>query len=135
MKAETLTRIYSSHQGVEKSRLRARTYVYLPGINEDVEDLVRECELCEACQQHMRTNTKETLIPQEIPTGPWETLGIDLFHCEGQNYLIVADFYSKFFMTRKTEGQCTSQAVVQLTKQLFAEHRIPKRVINHNGRQ
>ena len=70
----------------------------------------------------MWVNAKETLIPQEIPNGPWETIRTDLFHLEGENYLIVADYYSKFFMTRKLPGQSTSQAVTKLIKQIFAEH-------------
>ena len=42
----------------------------------------------------MRANAKETLIPKEILSGPTETIGSDLFRVEGQNYLIVANYYS-----------------------------------------
>ena len=35
---------------------------------------------------------------------------------------------------RKINGQCTSQAVVNLTKQLFGEHGVPTKVISDNGR-
>ena len=28
--------------------------------------------------------------------GPWEKVGSDLFHCLGQNYLLLVDYYSYF---------------------------------------
>ena len=126
-----LARLHSSHQGVEKTRLRARTCVYWPMIDADIENAIKECEICQANQ---RSQQKETLIQHETPTRPWEVLGTDLFHFEGENYLIVADYYSKFFFVRKVNGQCTSRAVVDLTKQLFGEHGVPAKVMSDNGR-
>lgn len=61
-------------------------------------------------------------------------LGTDLFFFDNSTYLIIADYYSKFFMVKKTPVQCTSQAVVDLTKGIFSEHGIPEKVISDNGR-
>ena len=130
MRESILNRLHSSHQGVEKTRLRARTSVYWPSIDADIENLIKHCE---TCQQHQRTQ-QETLIQHEIPTRPWEVLGTDLFFFEGENYLIIADYYSKFFFIRKISGQCTSQIVVNTTKQLFGEQGVPVKVISDNGR-
>ena len=131
MRESILSRLHSSHQGIEKTHLRARTSVYWPGIDADIENVIRECE---TCQEYQRSQQKETLIQHEIPSRPWEVLGTDLFFFEGENYLIIADYYSKFFFVRKIAGQCTSQAVVNITKQCFGEQGAPTKVISDNGR-
>ncbi|KAI0228574.1 hypothetical protein LSAT2_020962, partial [Lamellibrachia satsuma] len=46
LQAETLTKLHESHQGIEKTRLRARTCVYWNGINRDIEEVVRKCATC-----------------------------------------------------------------------------------------
>ena len=43
MRNEILNKIYASHQGIEKSILRVKTCVYWPGINEDIEEVVKGC--------------------------------------------------------------------------------------------
>ena len=65
MRESILSRLHSSHQGIEKTRLRARTSVYWPGIDADIENVIRECE---TCQDHQRSQQKETLIQHEIPS-------------------------------------------------------------------
>lgn len=89
---------------------------------------------CKTCQEFHRTQTSESLISSELPTRPWQILGTDLFHYEGNNYLVLADYYSKFPFVRKMPTLCTSQAVVEATKQLLGEHGIPERIRSDNGR-
>ena len=64
---------------------------------------------------------RETLLPHEVPTRPWQTLGTDLFELEGDNYLIIVDYYSKFPFIEKMPVHCTAKAVVEATKKLFLE--------------
>ena len=58
-----------------------------------------------------------------------------MFQWNGSDYLIIADYYSKFPIIRKLSGQSTSSAVVKLTKQVFSEQNIPTTVISDNGPQ
>ena len=78
-------------------------------------------------QQH------ETLLQHEIPIGPWETVGTDLFELDQFKYLIVADYYSKYPIVKKLPNHCPSSVIVSVMKQLFAEHGIPSKVISDNG--
>ncbi len=128
-----LAKLHEGHQGVEKTKLRAKDCVYWLDINKHIEKTVRQCP---TCQEYQQTQTKETLIPHEIPTRPWQVLGTDLFHFEGANYLIVADYmyYSKFPFIRKMPLHCTSEAVGTATKRLFSEQGIPEKIISDNGR-
>ena len=130
MQADVLQRVHAGHQGIEKCKLRAKSCVYWNGINNDLEEVVKRCE---TCQEHQRSNAKETLIPHELPTRAWQILGTDLFHFDNKEYLIVADYYSKFPFIRKMPTPCTSHAVVTATADIFSEHGSPEKVVSDNG--
>jgi transposase InsO family protein len=132
MRKETLQKIHAGHQGVNKCQLRAKSCVYWPGINKEIEQLVNKCEVC---QNNQRSQTSEPLQSHDIPQRPWETVGTDLFHFDGAEYLIIADYYSKFPIIRKINGHSTSAAIVKLTKQIFSEQGIPAKVVSDNGPQ
>ena len=42
-KKKTLSNLHEGHQGIEKTRRRARDSVYWPGMNQDIEEMVRRC--------------------------------------------------------------------------------------------
>jgi hypothetical protein len=64
MRADVLSQLHISHQGIEKTRLLAKECAYWPNINRDIEELVKTCD---ACQEFARANTKEPLIPKQQP--------------------------------------------------------------------
>ena len=133
MRGEILGRIHASHQGIEKCILRAKACVYWPGINDDIEGLVKGCH---TCQRHQKSQPKETLLQHEIPSRPWQVVGVDLFHLDGGTYLLMADYYSKFPIVRKMHGEGYNSAdVVRALKSVFGEHGSPDRICSDNGPQ
>ena len=126
-----LDKLHEGHQGVEKTKLRAKDTVYWVDIDKDIEARTKSCA---TCQEYRRSHQKETLIPHEIPTRPWQLLGTDLFFFDGDNYLIIADYYSKNFFIRKMPAHTTSQAVVNATRDIFSEQGIPEKIMSDNGR-
>ena len=44
---EVLARLHDSHQGVERTKRRARQSVYWPGINNDISTTVASCDKCQ----------------------------------------------------------------------------------------
>ena len=132
MQQEVLKKLHEGHQGVTKTQLRAKSCVYWDGINKDIAHMV---ESCTSCREHQRAQQREPLLQHEIPSKPWETVGTDLFHLHGDEYLIITDYHSKFPFIRKVRGRCTSGSVVQITKDIFSEQGIPLKVISDNGPQ
>ena len=89
-----LKKIHDGHQGVVRCQQRARSCIYWPGINADIESLVSSCALC---QKYQASQQRETLEPvMDIPHISWHTLGTDIFTQDRKNYLIIADYHSKF---------------------------------------
>ena len=66
--------------------------------------------------------------------GPWEKVGSDLFHCLGQNYLLLVDYCSNFpeiCLLKDTH----SSTVITHMKSIFARYGIPKTIVSDNGPQ
>ncbi|KAK7108980.1 hypothetical protein V1264_013102 [Littorina saxatilis] len=129
---DIMEQLHYGHQGIEKTRLRARESVFWPGINKDIEQRTKSCPIC---QEHKPSQSPESLMPHEVPSRPWETLGTDLFRLHGYEYLLLTDYYSKYFIVRKLAGDATSNIVIRALKQMFSEHGIPSKLISDNGPQ
>ena len=86
MRNDVLKQIHEGHLGIARCRLRAHTSVYWPGINEDINDMIGHCEMCQLCKPK---NKKEPLINVETSSTAWTNLGIDLFVLEDGHYLVL----------------------------------------------
>jgi len=76
----------------------------------------------------------EPLIPHDVPKRPWHKLGIDLFYLRNENYLLLADYGSKFPIVKKLKTT-SSREVINRLKEIFSEHGIPETLISDNGPQ
>jgi transposase InsO family protein len=79
-------------------------------------------------------NPKEPLRPTPIPDGPWQTVGSDLFTWNNEDYIVIVNYYSKFFEVSKLENT-RSKTVIMHMKSAFARHGIPFEVKSDNGPQ
>ena len=107
--------------GTEKCLLKAKESLFWPGISRDIKELTANCA---TCIQFSKQQPKEALCPHSVPSFPWQKLGCDLFDYQGAQYLLVADYYSKYPILRKLNST-TSAAIINHLKSIFAEHGIP----------
>ena len=47
LRRDILEKLHAAHQGIEKTRLRARTCVYWSGIKGDIEEMINTCSICQ----------------------------------------------------------------------------------------
>ena len=85
-------------------------------INGQIRDKVASCEIC---KEFRNKQAKQPMKAHEIPERPWQILGTDLFELDGQHYLVLVDYYSKFFEVSKVNGTGTEDTINAL-KQHFA---------------
>lgn len=88
---------------------------------------------CQVCQKFKPSNQKEPLIPHEIPSRPWEKVGVDLFDFNNQKYLIIVDYYAKFFETVLLQNSSNSQNVIKIFKSFFSRQGVPAQLISDGG--
>ena len=131
MRKEILSLVHHGHFGIEKSRIRARSSVYWPCIDNEIEQLVNKCS---TCLNNRNKQPRETLIPHEIPKHPWMKVATDLFELNDKDYVIVIDYYSKFVEVTRLYNTL-SRSVVKALKKIFTIHGIPKQAFSDNGPQ
>ena len=107
---------------VLKKRLQARDAVYWERMNADIENMTKNCSIC---QENLPAKPKENLRPHDIPSRAWEAVSTDLFNYNNHEYLIITDYYRKFKNVRKINGLTTSNVVISTMKQVFSERGIP----------
>ena len=123
--------IHGAHMGETKSLCFAKDYVFWPSMTSQIRDKVSSCPICNAFRNKQQ---KESLLPREIPGLPWQVVGTDLFDFSGQDYLLVTDFYSKYFEIELLR-QSTAFCVINNLKKIFARYGIPDEVVSDNGSQ
>ena len=88
--------IHERHLGFGKCKLRSKDTVYWPGLNNQLEKLILNCELCLKYSQSKWKPKPSTSLGQEIPAHPWSKLATDIFDFEGASYLLTVDYTSRF---------------------------------------
>ena len=94
LRAEMLKQVHTGHLGVTKTLERAKDNIFWPGMAKEIQEYVLHCEVC---LTHRDSNAKESLMPHEVPQGPYQKLGSDIFSFEGKNYLLTSCYYSRIF--------------------------------------
>ncbi|XP_055590022.1 uncharacterized protein K02A2.6-like [Uranotaenia lowii] len=127
-----LRQLHRGHQGMERMKAIARSVVYWPNIDNDIQDLVRRCDICASAAK-----SPPHFQPQPWPRadGPWKRIHLDYAGpLDGMYYLVIVDSYSKWpeiFQTRST----TAAVTIRFLLETFARFGIPETLITDNGTQ
>ena len=73
LQREILERIHEGHQGKVKSRERANSAVWWPGLARDINAII---EACPVCAENRPAQRHEPLKPTQLPGRPWEKLQV-----------------------------------------------------------
>ena len=89
-----LDELHSSHPGIVRMKSLARTHVWWPKIDQQIEERVRECTSC----QSIRNRPSPALLhPWSWPSQPWQRIHVDFAGpLLGTYFLVVVDAHSKW---------------------------------------
>ena len=128
LQEEYLHHLHEGHLSASKVQENAREHMYWIGINADIEeDYTKRCQECIKRSQL----AKEPLQPHDIPEGPWRKLGMDYFNFDGNSYVLIFDYFSKFpFLYRaKTSFWSLRDQLIDL----FSIEGYPDEIVSDNG--
>ena len=83
-----LESIHKSHFEIEKCKARPKICVYWPNINGTIEQLVKECFIC---NRYSQANHRELLLLHCVHSCPWEKIGADYFPIATQDNILVIE--------------------------------------------
>ena len=108
----------------------ARSFVWWPGMDRQLEEKVK---CCQNCQQNQSTPAVAPLHPWEWPKRPWARLHVDYAGpFLGKMFFITTDGYSKWIDAQMVSN-ATSYTTIEQLRTLFATHGIPEVLVTDNG--
>ncbi|XP_065204153.1 uncharacterized protein K02A2.6-like [Planococcus citri] len=124
-----LDELHAGHLGIVRMKALARSHVYWPGIDHDIEALVKRCASCTAVSK----DPKQVTHFWEYPSQPWARIHIDfLGPFYGHNFFILVDAYSKWPEVFKVPN-ITASTTIRILRSLFVRYGLPITIVSDNG--
>ena len=122
-----MTQLHDTHPGVSRMKRLARSYVWWPGMDSEIESKVCSCS---TCQSHHPAPAKAPLHPWEWPFRPWAQVHVN--HAGPfcwKIYLILIDAHSKWMEVHIVPSTSAENTIAKL-RDIFATHGVP---VSDNG--
>ncbi|XP_064106762.1 uncharacterized protein K02A2.6-like [Macrobrachium nipponense] len=122
LRSETLQCLHDAHQGVDRTKRRARQTIYWPGIDRDVEDTVKSCS---RCRELLPGQKNEPLMQEDLPSRVFESVSADYFHISGKTFLVYIDRLSGWPYVSSCNGSPSAAQLVSLLRPIFSDTGMP----------
>ena len=129
-RSKVLSELHEAHPGESRMKALARSYVWWPGLDQDI---VKKVKGCNKCQADQKTPAEAPLHPWEWPGLPWSRIHVDYADpYKGEMFLVVIDAYSKWLEVHCMKST-TSSATIEKLREIFAIHGLPATLVSDNG--
>ena len=125
-----LQELHETHPGCARMKSLAWNYIWWPKMDSAIEDTVKQCQ---TCQESRPSPPAAPLHPWEWPSEPWSCIHLDFASpYMGSMFLVLFDAHSKW-MDAHLMHSITSAKTIEKLRIIFANHRIPRKVVTDNG--
>ena len=132
LRKEILNMLHSSHIGIVQAKKLARSFIYWPNIDRDIENYIKSCIPCLTVKP---TPPKNQLTSWPLTTEVFERVHIDfLGPYHGKMYFVLGDAYSKWVEAREMKSTTAFETEEKL-RETFARFGLPRLVVSDNGSQ
>ena len=113
-----LSKLHDTHPGINRMKSLARSYVWWPGINKEIESIVAQCQIC----QENRSALHQTVThPWECPRSPWIRVHVDHAGPFMNHYfLILVDSCSQWIEDVHMVPSINTEMTVRTLRQIFS---------------
>ncbi|XP_065185812.1 uncharacterized protein K02A2.6-like [Sycon ciliatum] len=129
-RAPLLDELHAGHPGIARMKALARSYVWWPSLDAEIEQTVRGCM---QCQTVTKSPHRQQVHPWEWPGKPWLRVHVDFAGpIAGKMLFIIVDSHSKFIEAHVCSGSSAAVAIRKL-EQTFALLGLPYNIVSDNG--
>uniref|UniRef100_A0A8C4NG03 Gypsy retrotransposon integrase-like protein 1 n=1 Tax=Eptatretus burgeri TaxID=7764 RepID=A0A8C4NG03_EPTBU len=125
-----VSELHSTHPGSVTMKAIARSHVWWPGIDSELESCVHRCD---TCMQLSKSPAESPLSLWSWPFKPWSRIHVDfagLFF--GKMFLVVIDAFSKCIEC-SIMSTSTSAATIENLRVMFTTHGLDDVLVSDNG--
>lgn len=129
LRKNVLELLHETHVGIVRMKALARSYVWWPGIDIDIENWSKCCKACQAMQNK---KSEAELSNWPLAMRPFERIHIDFYSFENNTFLILVDAYSNWLeivLMNKTHANAT----IDKLRNIFAIFGLPTEIVSDNG--
>ena len=122
--------LHEGHPGMVRMKSVARSHVWWPTLNEDIEETVRSCA---ACLEQRALPETAPLHPWSYPMEPWSRVHVD--HAgpfEGKLILVMVDATTKWIEAMVVPSTTSSITIAKM-REVFARFGLLKTIVSDNG--
>ena len=128
-RSQILELLHDNHPGMVKMKMLSRMHVWWPYLDESIEQLVRDCSVC----QEAEVRRPETVNPWVWPSKPWQRIHVDFAGpFFGYYFLIMVDARSRWPEVHKM-ASITASNTIAIFRRVFATHGLCEVIISDNG--
>ena len=122
--------LHEAHIGMSRMKAQARSWVWWPGMDSEIENSVRSCY---TCQTHSKSPPKAPLFPWEWPQEPWSRLHLDFAGpFLGKMFLVLVDAHSKW-VDIKIMSRITAPDTTLELRDIFSTFGACSEIVTDNG--
>ncbi|KAL1447951.1 hypothetical protein WDU94_000597 [Cyamophila willieti] len=131
LQPKILQELHLTHPGIVKMKQIARNYCYWPGLDKDIEHLVRSCE---QCGKNQKSPAKAPLHQWEKPRENFSRVHIDYAGPRnGVHFLILVDAKSKWPEVRIVRQAPNTLNTIKFLEDIFSFHGYPEILVSDNA--
>ena len=126
---QVLEELHQGHMGVVKMKTLARSYIWWPGIDKEIELTATSCSGCQLTQGEPST---VPVYPWEWPSLPWQRIHIDFAGpFLNSMFLVVVGAHSRWLEIERM-NTTTSAKTTETLQNLFARYGVPAQLVSDN---
>ena len=127
-----LEQLHEGHVGIVKMKNLARSFVWWPEMDHQIEEVAKRCTGCQLVQN---APAPVTLHPWEWPSSPWQRVHVDFAGpFLDTMFLVAVDAHSKWPEVVPMSTTTADKTITTL-RTIFARNGLPEQICSDNGPQ
>ena len=128
----SLEELHEGHLGINRMKSLARSFLWWPNLDRDLENLGIVCERCQQQRNKPATTFSDSWL---YPEAPWERVHADFAEYEDRLYLLLVDAHSKWLEIQEMGTHATAAQTIGAMRRVFSCHGLPNRLVTDNEPQ
>lgn len=128
LRNEVLQLLHDQHIGVMRMKMLARSTVWWPGIDDDIEAMVKSCFVCQRFQPQQSTIP----VPWPSTTRVFQHVHIDFLQKFNRYFFILLDSYSRWIEVEPISST-SAELTIAILRKIFSVFGLPEEIVSDNG--